>query len=46
MAKEAFEKNFEVEFALSTEQSLSIEHLVSFWESSGLLVDSTVTIFP
>lgn len=40
----AFEKNFEVGVALSTEQSISIDSLVSFWESTGLLVDSTSSI--
>jgi len=41
----AFEKNFEVGVLLSADQSASIEGLVSFWESSGLLTDVSTTIF-
>ena len=41
----AFEKNFEVGVALSADQSASIEKLVSFWESSSLLIDITPTVF-
>ena len=41
----AFERNFEVGVALSVDQSSSIEFLVAFWESSGMLLDSTAVIF-
>ena len=37
----AFERNFEVGVALLADQSSSIEDLVAYWESKGMLVDST-----
>ena len=37
----AFEKNFEVGVALSRNQAISIERLVSYWESTALLCDCT-----
>lgn len=41
----AFEKNFEVGVELAVEQSYSIETLISYWESCGLLQDSTSIVF-
>lgn len=41
----ALEKNFEVGVALSVDQSASVEGLVSYWESSGMLIDNTAAIF-
>lgn len=40
----ALEKNFEVGVPLSSNQAASIESLVSYWESSGMLVDSTASV--
>lgn len=39
----ALEKNFEVGVALLPDQAASIEGLVSYWESSGLLKDCTTS---
>ncbi|MCB9719739.1 MAG: phospholipase D family protein [Candidatus Omnitrophica bacterium] len=37
----AFQKNFEVGVSLSPKQSKSLEELIKYWESSGMLTDST-----
>lgn len=40
----AFEKNFEVGVELSQSQASSIDNLVTYWESQGLLEDCTYAI--
>ncbi len=40
----AFEKNFEVGVELSADQATSMNSLVAYWESTGLLEDCTSTI--